>query len=43
MLQRHSRVSYVSVVLIIALFIIGCEDTTSNEQTTVQMEDRHGG
>ena len=32
-LQRHSRVSCVSVVLIIALFIIGCEDTTSNEQT----------
>ena len=33
MLQRHSRVSCVPVVLIIALFIIGCEDTTSNEQT----------
>ncbi|MDE0326716.1 MAG: YCF48-related protein [Candidatus Poribacteria bacterium] len=32
MLQRHSRVSCVSVVLIIALFIIGCEDITSKEQ-----------
>ena len=33
MLQRHSRVSCVPVVLIIALFIIGCEDITSKEQT----------
>ncbi len=32
-LQRHSRVSCVPVVVIIALFIIGCEDTTSKEQT----------
>ena len=33
MLQRYSRALSVSVVLITALFIIGCEDITSKEQT----------
>ena len=34
LLQRHSRAYSASVILTIALFIIiGCEDTTSNEQT----------
>ena len=38
MLQRHPGVPSVFVVFIIALIIIGCENTTSNEQTRYRWE-----